>query len=348
MTRKFVFGFIIALPFMLIGSCNNDNQHIRPQTNAVTVRTTTTLSYRPKISLILERTLTGHNQYVFYLKFDPVSNLIASGSADNTVRVWNYMTGAEICRIKERYYEIWGIPVDYSPDGKYLVIGSYETLVVLDARKDYMTAATKLAHKGGIQSLVVTPDSKQVITVGVDGNLSVWDIETLNPIKTIKAHGVEIWNVCINPSGTLLITGAEDSTAKIWNYPSLEIKKTIEYHKFPIEYVRFSRDGSKFLLASADGSVSVWKTSQPNEPISILKGHIGSVLVAAFSADGNYIFSGGDDDDIYIFEVSSGNIIDRLQEHMGDVMTLAVSPDGQYLASGSRDRTIKIWSIKYE
>ncbi len=349
MLRRIVGYFTAIVVLIGLSSCHKNADDVRPQTNAVTVmRTTTTVARGPRLSLEFIRSIPGHNQYVFYVKFSPSGELLASGSADNTVRIWNYSTGTELKRIKERYLEIWGIPVDYSPDGHYLVIGSYETLKVLDATKDYEAVASKFAHKGGIQSLVVTPDSQQVITVGVDGNLSVWDIETLQLIKTVKAHSVEIWNVCINPAGTLLITGAEDSTAKIWNFPSLELKREIRYHSYPIEYVRFSRDGNKFLLASADGTVSVWRTSQLNDPMSVLRGHIGSVLVATFSADGNYVFSGGDDDDIYVFEANSGNIIDRYNEHMGDVMSLAVSPNGKFLASGSRDKTIKIWSIKYE
>lgn len=342
---------LYSIPLLLlvtVPACHKTAIETRPQTNAIVMMRTTTTVHHRGIRVTLERNLYGHTQYVFYLNFSPDNSLLASGSADCTVRIWNYKTGAELYRDKERYSEVWGIPLDYSQNGKYLVIGSFETLKVLDVANGYGVLSSIFDHKGGIQSLEVTPDSKQVVTVGVDGNLSVWSLPNLEPVSTIKAHSQEIWSVSINPGGTLVLTGAEDCTAKLWYYPSLELKKEIKYHSYPIEYVRFSRDGSKFLLASADGTISVWKTGQLNEPAAVLKGHLGSVLVAVFSADGQYVFSGGDDDDIYIFDADNGNIIDKLNEHLGDVMTLAVSPDGNYLASGSRDRNIKIWSIKYE
>ena len=64
-----------------------------------------------------------------------------------------------------------------------------------------------------------------------------------------------------------------------------------------------------------------------------------------FSPDGQYLASGGEDQTVKIWSVTSGQCLKTLAGHSNWVWSVAFSPDGQYLASSSTDRTIKIWSV---
>lgn len=292
--------------------------------------------------------LSGHTQYIFYSAFSPDSKYLASGGADRCVIIWDLKNTNQIKCIKEEYDEIWGIPLQYSKDGQYLVIGSFETLKVLSVKDDYKILSAKFAHPKGIQTLAISPDNKYVATGGVDGRIIVWSLPDLSKIKEIQAHASEIWNLKISPDEKYLISGGEDTLAKQWSFPDLSLIQILRYHSMPIEFVDISKDGSKLLLGSADSTVSVWNTRNLSSPVTILKGHIGSVLVAVFSIDGKYVFSGGDDDELYVCDAENGEVKERFQAHFGDVMTIAVSDDGRYIVSGSRDRRLKIWAIRYE
>lgn len=296
-----------------------------------------------KIELIT--TLTGHERYVFYTDFSKDLKYLATGSADQTVRIWDCQTWKVLKVIDEKSYEIWGVPLMFSPDNRILAIGSFDNLKILSVENNFIELGIAFAHKRGIQSLFISSDSKYVLTAGADGIIKVWKLPGLEEYSSIKANSGEVWSVCISPDDKYAISGGQDGSLKVWTFPNLELVKNINYHKLPLEYVRFSNNGKMILGASADSTISVWKFGSYSSPYKILKGHTGSVLVALFSFNDNYVISGGDDHTVYFFDLQSGEIVNQIKDHSGDIMTLSISPDGKYLATGSRDRTVKIWSI---
>ena len=296
-----------------------------------------------KIDLI--KTIKGHERYVFYTDFSGNQKYLATGSADQTVRIWDTKSWNELQVISEKSYKIWGIPLMFSPDNKLLVIGSYDHLKILSVDSNFVEINSVFAHKRGIQSLYVSSDNKYVATAGVDGEIKVWKLPNLEEFSSIIAHPGEVWSVCISPDNKFAISGGEDGFFKIWSFPDLKLIKSIKYHKLPVEYVRFSSSGKMFLVADADSTISVWKLGLYSSPYRVLRGHTGSALVAIFSLDDNYVISGGDDHTIIFYNLSNSEVINQISDHFGDIMTLSISPDGKFLASGSRDRTVKIWSI---
>lgn len=80
--------------------------------------------------------------------------------------------------------------------------------------------------------------------------------------------------------------------------------------------------------------------------IFVQLGHAGDVTSVAFSSDGQYILSGGKDNTVKLWDVSTGKEIRTFRGHSGWVCSLAFTPDGRYAVSGSSDKTIKIWNIE--
>lgn len=369
--KRWIFFCLVVLPLFL-SSCPGEEIPVLPEstfscsssststslltttssstTTLTAVSTTTTIDYSELtdaeyLGLDFIRSFYGHRMYLFYVDFSPDGQYVVSGSADKTVRVWETLTGDREHKFEEEYEAVWGIPVRFSPDANYIVYGAYDTLKVADISADYEIISEAFAHESGIQTLEISSDSRYVVTGGVDGRISVWTLPELTEVKSIQAHESEIWNVDISPDSSTILSGSEDDTAVLWSFPDLEKQETFDYHTDPIEYVRYSEDGSLFLLACADGNISVWRTADLSEPYRLLRGHLGSVLTALFTMDGQYIISGGDDDCIYVYDISAGEVVNVADEHFGDVMALAISPDQTLLASGSRDRTVKIWLL---
>jgi len=76
-------------------------------------------------------------------------------------------------------------------------------------------------------------------------------------------------------------------------------------------------------------------------------GHLGDIYTIAFSKNGKMIVSGGNDNTVVIWDVSTGKSIKNLFGHSNYVRTISFSPDGTKLASGSKDGTIILWDVNW-
>lgn len=300
-----------------------------------------------KFEVVPLKTLTGHRGYLYFAAFSGNGKYLATGSADQSVRIWSIPQWKEDTVLSEHFNQLWGIPVQFSFDSKYLASGAFDQLRIYDVEASFKPLASRSLHKNGIQSIAFSPDNLYIATAGADAKIQVSRVPSLEAVTNIQGHESEIWSVHISPDSKTLVSGGEDGKIKVFRFPSMELLNTVSYHTLPVEYVRFSHNGNLILAASSDGSISVWKTGSYQTPYRVLKGHMGSVLTAEFTIDDRMIISGGDDDCINIYDVEKGELLHQIKDHFGDVMTIAIYPKATYFASGSRDRTVKIWKYSF-
>ncbi len=111
------------------------------------------------------------------------------------------------------------------------------------------------------------------------------------------------------------------------------------------------RTGTGPLILLLLAAVLAW--AMPEEAVSaderpdifVQMGHSGKVNAVAFSPDGRYALSGGEDYVLKLWEVSSGMEIRTFRGHRNWVTSVAFSPDGKYALSGSRDNTLRLWDM---
>jgi WD40 repeat protein len=82
--------------------------------------------------------------------------------------------------------------------------------------------------------------------------------------------------------------------------------------------------------------------SQPHFSMT-LRGHASLVKSAAFSPDGHWLASGGDDQVVHLWNIAEPTAQAQLLEgHSGTIWSLAFSPAGEWLASGAADQTVRL------
>ncbi|HMO57806.1 MAG TPA: hypothetical protein PKC19_10635, partial [Roseiflexaceae bacterium] len=120
------------------------------------------------------------------------------------------------------------------------------------------------------------------------------------------------------------------------------ITRTLEITASVLGPVAYSPDGS-MIAVGVSSSISLID-AQSLDPTAQLNDHSGKITTLAWSADGSLLASGAsDDNDIRIWDTSSGSLVRTLRGHSGWIRSLAFSPDGRTLASGSTDLSIRVW-----
>ena len=98
------------------------------------------------------------------------------------------------------------------------------------------------------------------------------------------------------------------------------------------------------LLAVANGLTIDLIDAVSYKRVVLLTGYTQEVLSVAFSPNGHWLASGGDDNTVKLWDASNWSEITSLAGHIDRVSSVAFSPDSRWLVSGSSDTTIKVWN----
>ncbi|MGF1582956.1 MAG: WD40 repeat domain-containing protein [Gemmataceae bacterium] len=285
----------------------------------------------------------GHTAEVLALTFSPNGRLVASGGADNTVRIWDLETGKEVRKCQGHFGTVFGVV--FSPDGKHLYSCSEDKTI----RKWDVETAKELQRYAGatdyINGVAISPDGKWLAGAGQDQFVRIWDVESGKQLHAMKKHARFVFSVAFSPDGKNLASASSDRTVRIWGVKTGQEQKVLEGHMDQVLSVVYSPDGSQLLTASEDETVKLWDATT-GKLMRTYKGHNAVVGTAVFSPDGVRFLSGSDDQTLKLWDVRSGEIIRTLTGHKEAIYRVVVSSDGRRALSCGLDKTIRLWGEK--
>ncbi|MBS4028869.1 MAG: fibronectin type III domain-containing protein [Ignavibacteriales bacterium] len=286
-------------------------------------------------------TLTGHSSIVYSVRFKPDGNYLASGSVDNTIKLWNVYTGTVYRTLNGHSGSVNAIA--YSPDGNFLVSGSEDNTLKIWNTTTGSFLRTLIGHTAPVRSLAYSPNGNYIAS-GSYQEIKIWNATTGSLERTLTGHNAWVHSIAYSPNGNYIASGSYQEI-KIWNATGGGLLRIINGNNSYVNSIAYSPDGN-YIASGSYQEIKVWNTTTGGLDRTLI-GHSGYVNSVSYSSDGNYIISGGHDNTIKIWETMTGNIDRTLTGHNGSVYSVSLSSDGNYISSGSGDTTIKIWGFNW-
>lgn len=276
-----------------------------------------------------QETLRGHVMAVAALDLAREGSVIATGGADETIRLWNPVAPQFATRLTDGSQTG---SVSFSRDDRDLAV----------CTKAISRQGGKVSHKSRLQIL---------------------DVATGEERHRMAPTGVTFSRVAFSPVGDHLVATASalarDETAKDGEKKvrSVEVvflfadwnqkPEILTGHTAPVWTLAFAPDGKHFATASWDNSVRVW--SIDGKCLHVLKAETGLTGGVAFSPDSQQLATGGSDGAIRLWNVSDGSLLTTLlpnptekvngePKKPSSISAVSFSPDGRYLAAASGHR----------
>jgi translation initiation factor 3 subunit I len=268
-------------------------------------------------------TYSGHQGALWTVDISPNTVLAATGSADNTVRLWNIKTGECV--------KVWDFPtavkrVEFSPDGSRLLavtekrMGYLGTIVVFDIGYGDQEG-NNLADQTDEPDLKITCEESKATVAGwsylgkyiiaghEDGSISQYDSKSGEQLENVQAHefDYQINDIQFSADRTYFITASKDKTAKIVSSRNLAVLKTFPADT-PLNTAAITPKKDYVILGGGQAAMEVTTTSARQgkfearfyhkifeDEIGRVKGHFGPLNTIAVHPAGNGYASGGED-----------------------------------------------------
>lgn len=150
--------------------------------------------------------------------------------------------------------------------------------------------------------------------------------------------------------GTLVISCSYDSKCCVWDVLSGCCLKSISVSQqshLPISHATMSPNGKYLLMSTLDSTLTMWdyKIGQ-GRIIKTYQGHLNKdycVMSCLSTVNGKWVLSGSEDNQLYMWELNSCQIVGKLSGHTKPVLSCDAHPSDQVIVSGSLDKSIKLW-----
>jgi WD40 repeat protein/serine/threonine protein kinase len=233
--------------------------------------------------------------------------------------------------------------VAFSPDGQWIVTGSYDHTAKIWEAATGKELHTLKGQKAQVNSAAFSPDGRWIVSGGHDGTAKVWDATSGQRLVTLKGHRSQVTSAAFSPDGQRIVTGSADQTARVWDAATGRELFSLSGHSNAVWSVAFAPDGRRIATAGLDQTAKIWDANGGTELLT-LRGHSDRINCVAFSADGQRIVTGSADQTTRVWDAGTGNEVVTIHGHSGEVSCVAISPDSQRIVTGSSDdQTARVW-----
>lgn len=289
--------------------------------------------------------MSGHSAAVLSVSFSPDGSLIASGSVDNTMRLWRVSEGNLLRTMRGHPFPVTAI--DFSPNGILLATGSTDSKLRIWRISDGSLQRTMEGHAGWITSIDISPNGNFLASSAQDYTVRIWRISDGRLYEMIDEGMAQVNSVKFTPDSRAIAWCEIDGTVRLRSINGNWLQ-TLKGSSIAAISLALSPDGKWLAVGYVDGTVHIWQTAD-GQKIGTLESHTVRVTSVAFSPNGNWLASASQDGTIRLWRILGSEIETSpawiLSGHSTAINSIAFSPTSTVLASGADDKTIRLWEI---
>ena len=249
------------------------------------------LDARKRESITVFRHTEGNVYVNWSVAFSPDGAMVASGSANGTVKLWNVSTRENIATLEGHTGSV--VSLDFSTNGTLLASGARDNTVKLWNVATGAHVATLEGHTDGVFSLAFFPDGKLASKAWADGGtVKLWNVTTKSEISTFDtdANGT----VAFSPDGAILAAPSRyGDVVKLWDVATGTQIATLKHmREYGYAGLAYSTDGT-ILAVAANGLIEIWDVPT-RELMATVSGGPGGVASPLFSPNGTKLIGKGD------------------------------------------------------
>lgn len=325
--------------------------------------------------------LRGHTDQVYAIALNPQDDgMLASASADNTVRIWNIAWDGNYERfnadLESPVYDQPGewLPsysedIDFSPDGKVLAVsmaiaanpialyptyGKPGSVVFLDPATGKPIGKPLMGHTASVMAVSFNSQGDRLVSASWDKTAIIWDLSQPEhtPLFTLQ-HDSQVYSASYSKDDRWIVTGQNNGTVIIWDAASGQMRNSFQPNseRLAIQQVSFNADASLVAVQSRNSSNLLLVDALSGEVRMTLHGHDDIIRDFDFNPDGTRLVTVSDDAEIFIWDLSPGLSGDQrllpfdFSDHLATIYSVNFSGDGEKILSAGADGIIKVWQV---
>lgn len=287
------------------------------------------------------KTFKGHSNGVTCLQFD--DNILATGSYDATIRIWDIETGEVMTTLRGHASGIRTLQFD---DTK-LISGSFDKTIKIWNWQTGECLSTLQCHTEGVLS--VHFDGVTLASGSVDRTVKIFDFNTKQTF-CLRGHTDWVNHVRIDSESRTVFSASDDLTVRLWDLDTKHCIKTFHGHVGQVQQVLlmphdFEPDEVPSQDAPDNASVHSRRSASPTPPVDNLDARLA--YGPSFTSDPSrplpprYMLTGGLDNTVRLWDTTTGKSVRSMFGHVEGIWGLV--GDALRVVTGANDSVTKIW-----
>ncbi len=218
---------------------------------------------------------------------------------------------------------------------------------VREKLSDAVCTRTLLGHEDGVSSVLLSLDGKLAVSASRDQSLRIWSLPSGNCVRVIKGHQDWIRGISMTADARYLLSGSWDTSVRIWSTGSGKCVRVLDDKVRSISKVMFHPQAKTALIGTATGALLCWDVVA-NRNLGSWTAHQGEIRSIAYTRDGHYFVTAGEDATVKIWESSSCRLIHSFSRGKAPVASARFALGDRSVVSVLKDGTIEVRELENE